>query len=165
MIRRPTWILLALLAVLLGATWYWQRTQKGKVEEQPTPTPASRLLDLDTSSIRDLKFVDAQGKQLYLRKIGSGTWIMTEPVRQNVDYEKVNPVVDQLGIAVGEGESAKIEFIVIPRSGGSERHRPRRRRVRRLVPGRPGSRVRAGEERAGPDHAPGLRARDGGGTA
>lgn len=99
MIRRPTWILLALFVVVLGAAWLWQRSQTNKVKEEPTATPAPMLLELDTTTIRDLKIVDAQGKQLYLRKIGAGTWIMTEPERQNVDYEKVNPVVDQLGSA------------------------------------------------------------------
>jgi len=83
----------------LGATWFWQRSQEKKVEDQPTPTAAPQLLDLEISTIRDLNLKDAQGKQLYLRRIGSGTWIMTEPVRQNVDYEKVNPVIDQLGVA------------------------------------------------------------------
>jgi hypothetical protein len=99
MIRRPTWILLAVFVILLGATWFWQRSQKGKVEEQPTPTPAPRLLDLDTGTIRDFKIADAQGQQLYLRKNGSGTWIIIEPEGQNIDLERVNPVIDQLGFA------------------------------------------------------------------
>jgi hypothetical protein len=99
MIRRPTWILLAIFVVVLAAAWLWQRSQTNKVEEEPTATPAPRLLDLDTSTIRDVKLEDAQGKQLYLRRIGGGNWIMTEPDRQNVDLEKVNGVVEQLGFA------------------------------------------------------------------
>lgn len=100
MIRRPTWILLALFVVVLAASWFWQRYQKSKAEGQPTPTPATGLLDLeDTRTVRDLKITDAQGSQLYLRKIGGGMWIMTEPERQNVDNEKVNPVIEQLGYA------------------------------------------------------------------
>jgi hypothetical protein len=96
MIRRPTWILLALFVVVLGAAWLFQRSQTNKVKEEPTATPAPSLLDIDSTAIRDLKLEDAQGKQLYLRKIGVGNWIMTEPVRQNVDIEKVNGVVEQL---------------------------------------------------------------------
>ena len=96
MIRRPTWILLALFAVVLGAAWLLQRSQTNKAKEEPTATPAPNLLDMDSTMIRDLKLEEAQGKQLYLRKIGVGNWIMTEPVRQNVDLEKVNSVVEQL---------------------------------------------------------------------
>ena len=95
MIRRPTWILLALFVVSLGAAWIWQRSQNNKAENEPTSTPAASLLDLDTETIRDMKIEDAQGNQLYLRKLG-GVWIMTEPERQNADIEKVNSVVGQL---------------------------------------------------------------------
>ena len=96
MIRRPTWILLALFVVVLGAAWLWQRSQTNNVKEEPTATPAPNLLDMDSTNIRDLKLEEAQGKQLYLRKIGVGNWIMTEPERANVDLEKVNSVVEQL---------------------------------------------------------------------
>lgn len=93
MIRRPTWILLALFAVSLGAAWLWQRSQENKPEEQPTATPATRLLDLESDKIRDLQIEDTQGNRLSLSKLGP-IWAMTEPERQNVDIEKVNGVVD-----------------------------------------------------------------------
>ena len=95
MIRRPTWILLALFAVSLGAAWLWQRSQGNKAKEEPTATPAPRLLDLDTDAIRDLQIEDAQGNRLFLEKLGP-IWAMTEPERQNVDIEKVNGVVGPL---------------------------------------------------------------------
>jgi len=71
MIRRPTWILLALFAVSLGAAWLWQRSQENKTEEQPTATPAPRLLDLESDALRDLLIEDAQGNRLFLRKLGT----------------------------------------------------------------------------------------------
>lgn len=95
MIRRPTWILLAIFAIVLVAAYIWQRTSTKKAEAAPTPTPAPMLLDLDPNNIRDLKIKDAQGKQLYLRKLG-GIWIMTEPERQNVDNDKVTTQVQSL---------------------------------------------------------------------
>jgi len=93
MIRSPTWILLALFAVSLGAAWLWQRSQENKTEEQPTATPAPRLLDLESDAIRDLLIEDAQGNRLFLRKLGT-IWTMSEPERQNVDIEKVNSVIE-----------------------------------------------------------------------
>lgn len=95
MIRRPTWILLALFAVSLGAAWLWQRSQENQTEEQPTATPAARLLDLETDGIRDLQIEDAQGNRLFLRQLGT-IWVMEEPERQNVDIEKVNTAIEQL---------------------------------------------------------------------
>jgi len=96
MIRRPTWILLAIFVIVLAAAWLWQRNSTKKAEAAPTPTSAPMLLDIDPNNIRDLKIKDAQGKQLYLRRLGGGVWIMTEPERQNVDMDKVTTVVQSI---------------------------------------------------------------------
>ena len=96
MIRRSTWILLVLFAVSLAGAWLWQRSEEQKAEQEPTPTARAMLLELDTPQIRDIKIENAQGARLYLRRIGGGSWIMTEPERQNLDSQIMAGKLDQI---------------------------------------------------------------------
>lgn len=96
MIRRPTWILLAVFIGFLGAAWYWQKYQGKKVEAEPSPTPQTLLPDLNISTIREIKIDDSKGKQLFLQNISTGIWIMTQPERQAVDVEALTTKIQQL---------------------------------------------------------------------
>lgn len=98
MIRRPTWILLTLFIVILAAALLWQRSEENKSASEPTPTLPARLLDIDANTIRDIKIDDDQNNRLFLRKLGGGLWIMTEPERQNLDLEELNARVTQLSL-------------------------------------------------------------------
>jgi hypothetical protein len=86
-----------LFIVLLAGTWLWQRYDEKKAVEEPTSTPAAMLLEVDTNLIRDMKIEDAGGNRIYLRRLG-GSWIMTEPERQNVDAEIMSGKMGQLAV-------------------------------------------------------------------
>lgn len=98
MIRRSTWILLLLFALLLAGAFLWQRSQEENAEQEPTPTSPVMMLGLDTIQIRDLKIEDAQGGRAYLRRVGGSSWIMTEPERHNLDVEVMSQKLDQLSL-------------------------------------------------------------------
>lgn len=98
MIRRPTWILLALFVISLGGLWFWQRSDGNETAETGTPFPTSLplLLNLDVNQIRDIKIEDAAGKRLVLSSLGGSSWIITEPERDNVDMDAFSSVLQQL---------------------------------------------------------------------
>ena len=98
MIRRSTWVLLILFAILLAGALFWQRSQDEKATEEPTPTTPAMLLGLDVIQIRDIQIENAQGERLLLRRVGGGSWIMTEPERQSLDTQIMSEKLNQLAL-------------------------------------------------------------------
>jgi hypothetical protein len=98
MIRRPTWILLALFVISLGGFWFWQRSDGNETAETGTPFPTSLplLLNVDANQIQDIKIEDAAGKRLVLSSLGGSSWIITEPERDNVDMDAFSSILQQL---------------------------------------------------------------------
>jgi hypothetical protein len=90
MIKRNTWILLAVFIVLLGAVVILQRS--GQLEAQPdateqaTTTPQVMLFpDVQTvESIRSLKIESLQGEGIGFERDASGAWALTEPISDTV---------------------------------------------------------------------------------
>jgi hypothetical protein len=98
MIRRTTWILLAVFAVLLAATLFLQRT--GRLEsagdESPTPTPEAKMLEVDPATIRSLRIQDAQGKVVALERKAQQTWVLIEPAANETDAVRVDSSITEL---------------------------------------------------------------------
>src|SRR5512141_191331 len=79
MIRRNTWILVALLVVLVALAWYLQRPGRpAKASTTPTMEVKS-LLDVDTTTINSLTIEDNQGKVVSFSKDAQNNWSLTEP--------------------------------------------------------------------------------------
>ncbi len=81
MIRRSTWIALALFAAVLAFAWGFRRYQDQKAASV-TPTLAAgneKLLDVDESELASLRVEDDQGKFLVLGRNLEGMWIILEP--------------------------------------------------------------------------------------
>jgi hypothetical protein len=97
MIRRPTWIILAIFAVLLLAAWLWQRSEENKSEEEveATPTPVAMLLELNPSLIRRLTIEDGQKNRVALTTQDGSTWVMVDAEAQEVDGQMVADVLTQ----------------------------------------------------------------------
>jgi len=98
MIRRSTWILLALFMISLGGLWLWQRSGGNETTKTETPFPTSLplLLNMDTNQIMGIKIEDAAGKRVVFTSLGGSSWIITEPVRDNVDMDAFSSVLQQL---------------------------------------------------------------------
>jgi hypothetical protein len=79
MIRRNTWILLALLALMLVLAWYLQRPGRA-TQASTTPTvEVKSLLDVDTTSINGVTIEDNQGKVVSFGKDAQNNWTLAEP--------------------------------------------------------------------------------------
>jgi hypothetical protein len=79
MIRRNTWILLAVLVVLVALAWYLQ--QPGRpTKASTTPTVEIKgLLDIDPTTVNSLVIEDNQGKIVSFNKDAENNWTLTEP--------------------------------------------------------------------------------------
>jgi hypothetical protein len=96
MIRRNTWIFLAVFVILIGVAWYLQRNG-GSAEAQATATPQPALLEgVEASQIQELKVQDNQGQTVILEQPTAGEWNLVEPQAEATDVAKVQSAVDQL---------------------------------------------------------------------
>jgi hypothetical protein len=100
MIRRSTWITLAVFAALVVAAFIWQRYKKEAEPVIPTPTfqliqPA--LYDLGTDIITWIQFADAEGNVLEVeRESGSDPWVMVGETAETSDSFRIGTVAGQL---------------------------------------------------------------------
>ena len=96
MIRRNTWVLLVILAALVGFSIYLTN-QKIKQAAQATPTTGTSLLfsSADGSPI-DFKLSDDLGNTVEIVKSVSGTWSVTSPIKAAADQGSAEAAVTQL---------------------------------------------------------------------
>jgi len=122
MVRRSTWILLAVFAILVGFAWFFQRYQANKAENAATATPTTspvNLYDLTNTQVNEINITDNAGDKIDLyRDSGSSNWAITgEPVDQadSVQIESIStqlfslqvketltqtPPLDSIGLAI-----------------------------------------------------------------
>jgi hypothetical protein len=81
MIRRSTWILLGLFALVLAFAWGLQRFQSQR-QASITPTAAAgdqQLLDIQGSAVASLSVENDRGQSLVLGRDTAGLWTILEP--------------------------------------------------------------------------------------
>ena len=78
MIRKPTWILLAVFIVLLGAVFYLQKNPlPEKVDVTPSPTARPKLLgEWQSSDIRWIEVKKGEEDAVRVSQDSSGNWVM-----------------------------------------------------------------------------------------
>jgi hypothetical protein len=133
MIRRNTWILLALFVVLLGAVWFIQRS---KTINGVTSTPISVenfLFKNISESITSLRVQDTKSNVVVLDRDPSGSWILKEPAGKPTDAGLAEQTMSQLASlsAVTEitqtqdlnayGVATPVYTITVTLSGGLQR--------------------------------------------
>jgi hypothetical protein len=84
MIRRSTWIFVAVFVGLLGITVYLQRSGYLEEEAEPLPTPRPQLLNIDASLIRHIELESADGERVILDKDAQGAWQLIEPAGKQI---------------------------------------------------------------------------------
>lgn len=84
MIRRSTWIFVAVFMGLLGITVYLQRSGFLEEEAEPLPTPRPQLLNIDASLIRHIELESADGERVILDRDAQGAWQLIEPAGKQI---------------------------------------------------------------------------------
>jgi len=98
MIRRNTWIVLIIFAVILAATLYWQQTRGSRVE-QPEGEPSqesSVVFDVGSAQVVGVTVQDSAGKSLRLVRDSESNWKMTVPVENAAENSTVETAITQL---------------------------------------------------------------------
>jgi hypothetical protein len=95
MIRRNTWILIVVLAALVGFSFYLTN-QKIKQAAQATPTTGSAMLFSSTDgSPNDIKISDNIGNSVEVVRSASGTWGVTAPIVAAADQGSAEAAATQ----------------------------------------------------------------------
>jgi hypothetical protein len=95
MIRRTTWILVAVFVVLIGLVLILQRREVSEPSE-PSPTPVRALLEISEDDITKLWIEDSEGNSVELNQDKSGMWVLIKPPVGATDTSMVGSAVSQL---------------------------------------------------------------------
>jgi hypothetical protein len=100
MVRRSTWILLAIFGLLVGFAWLFQRDQRLKVENKPTGTPvaeSANLFNLTGAQVDFVNFSDSSGRIIeFSRNSETGQWTITGVLEDQVDSPEIGSNLAQL---------------------------------------------------------------------
>ena len=104
MIRRSTWIVLAVFVVLLGFLIYWQQWGPGAssddaMADMPTVAPREPIFDLpEDATVVAVRVESAEGGLVEVRREnGQEQWTLVEPPHEeDTDSQQVQTMVDQL---------------------------------------------------------------------
>ncbi len=97
MIRRNTWVLIIILAALVGFAFYL-KDQKAKAIAQATPTPGSLVLfSASEGTANDIKIMDLSGASVEIARNSSGTWEVKAPTAAAADQGAAEAAATQVG--------------------------------------------------------------------
>lgn len=96
MIRRTTWVVLAIFVVLVGVYWLVQR----QPDDEPltgTPTAAPQLVFITGSdTIQAVRLEESSGRSVQIEKDNQGIWSLTEPETGLADQQRAGTLVTQV---------------------------------------------------------------------
>lgn len=96
MIRRSTWIVLAIFVVLVGVYWLIQR-QPDSEPAAGTPTAAPQLVFItDLESIQAVRLEDSSGRAMQIEKDSQGNWSVSAPDSAEADQQRATNLVSQV---------------------------------------------------------------------
>ena len=99
MVKRQTWILLAVFVALIGLAFIWTGYQNNQRKSHPTasPTPEQFLFTFDSAAVASLKLTDnTSGKSVMVSRDTAGQWVLVEPQAEFTDIASVEAAVTQL---------------------------------------------------------------------
>jgi hypothetical protein len=97
MIRKNTWIVLLLLALLVGFSFYWQN-RKSQQAAQATPTLSSAAVFSSTEGpLRDLKITSSLGTFVEVARDQTGKWVLKAPIEAAADQGAAEAAATQIG--------------------------------------------------------------------
>jgi Domain of unknown function (DUF4340) len=100
MVRRSTWILLIILALLIGFTWLFQRYQTNKTNNQPTATPTvalASIYNLIGKQVDTVNISNSNGEKIgFTRNAGSTLWSIDNMPSDQADSFQIESTLAQL---------------------------------------------------------------------
>lgn len=99
MVKRQTWVFVAVFVVLIGLAAFWTRYQNNVRQSHPTPTPTPQqyLFTLDETAIASIKITgNVDGKTVMVARDASGQWSLVEPKAEYTDVANVEAAATQL---------------------------------------------------------------------
>ena len=124
MVKRPTWILLAVLALAVGA-YFLIKNQSSKANAlTPTPTANSFLITQADGVLQSLRISDGKGNTFQMQRDLSKAWVITAPTSGAADQGLAGAAETQVGALsivtiLESGASHKIEVgSMTPTSSG-----------------------------------------------
>ncbi|NOZ00097.1 MAG: DUF4340 domain-containing protein [Chloroflexi bacterium] len=99
MMRRPTWILLAILAALIGLAWYLNQSKPGAEPDVAAPTAtvsAHYFFAPENGILTSIRIESATGEVVAVERGADGTWMVTEPRESEADQGAVEAASAQL---------------------------------------------------------------------
>jgi hypothetical protein len=96
MIRKTSWVLIFILAVLLGFFFY-VKDRNAKIAAQATPTPGTKyLFDQSLGAPTDIKIMDISANTVEVARDTSGTWVLKAPTSAAADQGSVEAAATQV---------------------------------------------------------------------
>jgi hypothetical protein len=97
MIRKQTWILLGVFALLAGAAFYLQKNPiKSAASQTPSPTaPVSILKDWVSGDIVRINYQNSQGEAIQLQQVAKDNW-MLQPEGKAIALGKIEEIRTQI---------------------------------------------------------------------
>jgi len=99
MVKRQTWVLLAVFAAFIGVAFFWTRIQndKKKSSSTTTPTPVLNIFTVDSAAIASVQITDnTSGKTVIVGRDVTGQWTLVDPQAEYTDVSSVEAAVTQL---------------------------------------------------------------------
>jgi len=98
MIRRNTWIVLAIFVIVLGVGWYFLRAQPAGQNSATTstPPPAKLLAGLTADKIKAIRYIDTQGIQVSLELQSNKQWAQTSSSSTPLTQGSIQEIIAQL---------------------------------------------------------------------
>jgi hypothetical protein len=97
MIRRSTWLLVAVFVVVLGGAVYWQQRPAASAENEATPIPAAQpLFPVTPEELVRLQVQETSGGAVILEREAGGLWELVQPAGAETDPAQVETKLSQL---------------------------------------------------------------------
>lgn len=95
MIRRSTWILLAIFILVLVIAIIIQRSQEQSQVEATPAIGVTYLFDVQDTQIIALEIDSADGRKLVVQRGSDGNWALIEPEYNESDVNRIESVITQ----------------------------------------------------------------------
>jgi len=97
MVRRPTWILLIVLALVVGAYLLIKKYPIKAAQPTPTVAGATYLITQADGVLQSLQIVDNKGAVFQMQRDLSKTWVITAPTSSAADQGLAGAAESQVG--------------------------------------------------------------------